>query len=153
VDLYAILGDVAAGLDLDEASDIVFRSEVPPGFTINADSDHLFRILMNLIRNAMNALAAQETTQDKRITVAARDTTSGWEITVADTGPGIPERIRETLFQAFVSSGAGGTGLGLAIAAELARGHGGRLELVHTGETGTEFLIFIPRPLSGEEPQ
>lgn len=147
IDLFAVVGDVAAALDLDEVSAVRLRSDVPPGFMINADSEHLFRILMNLMRNAMNALAPLESGHTKQISVAARQTASGWEISVADTGPGIPERIRETLFQAFVSSGPGGTGLGLAIAAELTRAHGGNLELVRTGEDGTEFLIFIPRPM------
>ncbi len=147
VNLRALLGDVAAGLELSEASVIEFVVQVPEGFTLTVDSDHLFRILMNLIRNAANVLGPLDSTKQKRITVVARATSSGWEIAIEDTGPGIPERIRESLFQAFVSSSAGGTGLGLAIAAELTRAHGGTLELVRTDETGTVFLIFIPRPL------
>jgi len=152
IDFHALLGDVAAGLDLDETSEVHLVSDVQRGFTINADSDHLFRIMMNLIRNSMNAMVPQDTSREKLINVSTHTTVSGWEIIVTDTGPGIPERLRETIFQAFISSGAGGTGLGLAISAELARGHGGRLELVRTDETGTEFLIFIPRPLEEQTP-
>lgn len=152
LDLSAVLGDVAAGLDLDEASAVTLRNKVPRGFVINADSEQLFRILMNLIRNAMNALTPLEPSHQKRIDVSARETETGWEILIADTGPGIPERIRENLFQAFVSSGSAGTGLGLAIAAELTRAHDGRLELVRTGEAGTEFLVFIPRPANESRP-
>jgi len=147
IDLHAVLGDVAAGLNLDETSDVTLTNNVPPGLLVNADSDHLFRILMNLIRNSANALAPLETSGEKRIEVAVRQSASGWEITVSDNGPGIPERIRESIFQAFVSSGPGGSGLGLAISAELARAHGGKLDLVRTDETGTEFLIFIPHPI------
>ncbi len=148
LDLYELLADVAAGLDLDEASDVRLASDVPRGFKVNADSDHLFRILMNIMRNAMNALTPLPAGREKRIDVSAQTTVSGWEISIADTGPGIPEPVRETLFQAFVSSRAVGTGLGLAISSELARAHGGTLELVRTGEAGTEFRIFIPRPLA-----
>ena len=63
-----------------------------------------------------------------------------------DTGPGLPQRAREHLFQAFQGGvSKGGAGLGLVIAAELVRGHGGRLELGRTNETGTEFVICLPK--------
>jgi signal transduction histidine kinase len=152
LDLEAVMGDVAAGLDLDENSPVHLNRSIPEGFIINADSDHLFRILMNLMRNAVNAMTPLPDDRDKAIHVAARATETGWEIEIRDTGPGIPERIRESLFQAFVSSGPGGTGLGLAIAAELTRAHGGDLELISTGESGTTFLIVIPRPRQDEAP-
>jgi signal transduction histidine kinase len=64
-------------------------------------------------------------------------------IDVRDSGSGIPQRAREQLFEAF-SEGAQGTGLGLAIARELARAHGGDLELVSSDETGTCFRISLP---------
>ena len=71
-----------------------------------------------------------------------------WWIRVGDTGPGLPERAREHLFEAFQGGARkGGTGLGLAIAAELIRGHGGRLELARTDADGTEFLIHLPKTI------
>jgi signal transduction histidine kinase len=66
-------------------------------------------------------------------------------IDVADNGPGIPESIRARLFQPFAGSARqGGSGLGLAIARDLARAHGGDIELVCTGADGTRFRIDIP---------
>jgi signal transduction histidine kinase len=67
---------------------------------------------------------------------------------VADTGPGVPAKAREHLFEAFQSSGRpGGSGLGLAIAAELVRAHGGEIDLVE-GTIGATFRIVIPdRPV------
>ena len=63
---------------------------------------------------------------------------------VSDTGPGVPEKARAHLFQAFQGSArSGGTGLGLAIAAELVRAHGGEIRLV-PGTIGATFRIAIP---------
>ena len=67
-------------------------------------------------------------------------------LSVADHGPGIPERIRPTLFEPFVTQGKpNGTGLGLAIAKQIVEAHGGELSYA-TGETGTEFLVKLPKP-------
>ena len=65
-------------------------------------------------------------------------------IEVSDTGPGIPARSREHLFEAFQTSArSGGTGLGLVIAAELVRAHGGEIRLVE-GTIGATFRLTIP---------
>ena len=65
---------------------------------------------------------------------------------MTDTGPGLPNRSQELLFQPFAGTNRrGGTGLGLAIAAELIKGHGGRLELERTGPDGTKFAIHLPK--------
>ena len=65
-------------------------------------------------------------------------------IEVSDTGPGVPEKARTHMFQAFQGAArAGGTGLGLAIAAELIRAHGGEIRLV-PGTIGATFSITIP---------
>jgi signal transduction histidine kinase len=66
-------------------------------------------------------------------------------ILVSDTGPGLPRKARENLFAAFRGSArSGGTGLGLAIAQELARAHGGQIELVESIGGRTVFAIVIP---------
>jgi len=67
-------------------------------------------------------------------------------IRVSDNGPGLPPKAREHLFSPFKGGvRKGGSGLGLTIAADLVRGHGGRLELEKTDETGTVFLIKLPK--------
>ena len=68
---------------------------------------------------------------------------------MGDTGPGLPQKARENLFQPFTGGiRKGGTGLGLAIAADLIRGHGGRLDLMRSDSEGTEFQIGLPREIS-----
>ncbi|WP_334065270.1 sensor histidine kinase [Limimaricola cinnabarinus] len=123
---------------------IAFAAQVPPGLVLRADSEQLFRVLSNLVRNARQAIAA--TGAAGRVTVSAHEEDEAWSIRIEDTGPGLPPRAREHLFSAFRGGVTkGGTGLGLAIAAELVRGHGGRLELARSDETGTAFEIHLPR--------
>jgi signal transduction histidine kinase len=95
------------------------------------------------VRNARQAIAAAD--RPGAIRIAARDTEEGWVIEVSDTGPGLPKKALDHLFQPFHGGARkGGTGLGLAICAELVRGHGGRLDLAGTGPEGTTFRITLP---------
>ncbi len=84
------------------------------------------------------------------------DLAGDWlSVEIADDGPGLSERARTHLFQPFeASSKPGGTGLGLAIARDLARAHGGRLELVESDARGTRFSLRFPAAnlLSPEKP-
>lgn len=122
---------------------VEFLVDVPPTLMLRADTEQVFRVLSNLVRNARQAIEA--TGQPGSIEISAQDLDDGTAIRVIDTGPGLPKRARENLFAAFQGGARkGGTGLGLVIAAELVRGHGGLLELVHTGEQGTEFRIWLP---------
>jgi signal transduction histidine kinase len=124
-------------------ADISFAEDVPGRLTVMADTEQLYRVISNLVRNARQAIEA--TGQPGEISVAAQGDAEAVIITVRDTGPGLPEKAREHLFQPFQSGGRkGGTGLGLSIARELIRGHGGELTLEHSDETGTGFLIRLP---------
>jgi len=133
-----------------EAEGIEFVTDIAPNLVIRADRDQLHRVLSNLVRNARQAIAA--TGKPGTIELGGGEEEAGWWVRVGDTGPGLPERAREHLFQPFQGgSRQGGTGLGLAISAELLRGHGGRLDLVRTDADGTEFLLHLPRELA-EDP-
>ncbi|MBY6049699.1 sensor histidine kinase [Vannielia litorea] len=127
--------------------DISYAEDVPAGLTLRADSEQIFRVLTNLIRNARQAIVA--TGKPGEICISAREEDDGWTITVTDTGPGLPPKAQEHLFQPFQGGfRKGGSGLGLAISAELIRGHGGRLDLLSTGPEGTEFAVVLPREFS-----
>jgi signal transduction histidine kinase len=122
-----------------------FAADIPDGLMVRADGDQLYRVLSNLVRNAAQALEAAG--RQGRVTVAARNTGATTEISVADTGPGLPQKARDNLFQPFRGGvRQGGSGLGLVIAAELIRGHGGSLALAETGPSGTVFRITLPAP-------
>jgi hypothetical protein len=134
----------AIGLGLDVP--IRWIVAVERGLTVEADHDQLFRVLVNLARNAMQALEARGARDPARdqIRITGRREGSVVVIEVSDTGPGVPERARAHMFQAFQgSTRAGGSGLGLAIAAELVRAHGGDIKLV-PGTIGATFSITIP---------
>ena len=134
----------ALGLGLDVP--IRWIVAVERGLTVEADHDQMFRVLVNIARNAMQALEARGARDPARdqIRITGRREGSVAVIEVSDTGPGVPEKARAHMFQAFQGSArAGGTGLGLAIAAELVRAHGGEIRLV-PGTIGATFSITIP---------
>lgn len=145
VRLSEVVGDVLDSERLAEDSEqISFSEDIPAMLTVMADPEQLFRVISNLVRNARQALAA--TSRPGEINVSAEETEDAWLIRITDTGPGLPSKAREHLFQPFQGGARkGGSGLGLAIAAELVRGHGGMLELAYTGETGTQFVIRLPK--------
>ncbi len=143
--LSALTADVIEGEAMAAgAAAVEFVSDVPASLAIRADQEQLHRVLSNLVRNARQAIEA--TGQPGTIEIGAGEDDAEWWIRVGDTGPGLPEKTREHLFQAFQSGGRkGGTGLGLAIAAELVRGHGGRLILVRSDAEGSEFMLHLPK--------
>ncbi|SES66303.1 sensor histidine kinase [Oceanicella actignis] len=115
----------------------------PEGLTVAADPEQLHRILTNLARNARQALEGAG--RDGQIRIEAASGGGVVRIDVVDDGPGLPARAIENLFKPFKGGArSGGSGLGLAIAAELARAHGGALELVATGPEGARFRLTLP---------
>jgi signal transduction histidine kinase len=135
----------AAGDALASFEHIDFRTDVEAGLACIADAEHLNRILVNLMRNAAQAMHDQEA-EKKVLIVRGLRLEGRCEIEVIDRGPGVRENLRERLFEPFVSAApeAGGTGLGLAIARELTRAMGGELELTRTGAEGSTFRITLP---------
>lgn len=134
VPLKQVIEDAGFGLPNEARIDL---REVD-GLSVHADRQQLFRIFSNLFRNAAEAGATE-------ITLSGRCEGNAVRIEIADNGPGLPPRAQANLFQPFEGSAkAGGTGLGLSIARELARGHGGDLDLQGTGAAGTTFLLTLP---------
>ena len=132
-----------AGLEEDRVRLI---RDLPARLTVRADSDQLHRILVNLMRNARQAIESDPARDRKgRITVRAETRDGVVAIRITDDGPGIPERLAGRLFEPFVSGRASeGTGLGLTISRELAANHGGELRLLDTGPEGTTFELRLP---------
>jgi signal transduction histidine kinase len=145
VDLRALVDEAAFDAGLVGHPAVKLRNEVPDGVTLRADPEQLARVFTNLLKNAREALEAQNGgAASPAVTVRFAETAEGLVITVADNGPGLPPRALENLFVAFEGSArAGGTGLGLAIARELIEAHGGRLAYVPQ-ESGVRFDITLP---------
>ncbi|KIC24878.1 MULTISPECIES: sensor histidine kinase [unclassified Leisingera] len=143
--LHEITADIAESeLLAADSGNVEIINAVAKPMMLRADPEQLFRIVLNLVRNARQAIAASG--KPGRITVDAREEDEAWYITVADTGPGLPKKAQDNLFTPFQGGiRKGGTGLGLAIAGELARGHGGSVKLTQTGPEGTVFEICLPK--------
>jgi two-component system sensor kinase FixL len=105
------------------------------------DRIHIGQVIINLVRNAVEAMASSEV---RELTVSTHALRDGLEIAVADTGPGIAPDVAERLFQPFVTSKADGLGLGLSICRELIEAHGGQLGVSPVPTGGTRFVISLP---------
>ena len=162
--LAPLVEEVGDGLGLPRESAIDWVLKIDPNLRIDADPDHLYRIIGNLVRNAVQALESQAENQSAAgiappgssdsggpaapfagsITVEAHREGRKVTVEVRDTGPGVPERSKATMFKPFQgSTRKGGSGLGLAISAELAAAHGGSLKLLDSG-AGATFRLEIP---------
>jgi signal transduction histidine kinase len=135
--------DDAAGDAFAGAGAADWTNAIDPDLAVSADPDHLHRIFVNLIRNAVQAMEGQA---DAALSVEAELDGDGLRIGLSDTGPGVPERIAETLFEPFGRTGSkSGTGLGLSIARELARAMGGDVRLAETRAQGSVFEVRLRR--------
>jgi signal transduction histidine kinase len=123
---------------------VLVENRVAPSVEVLADHDQLFRVLLNLLRNAFEAGA-------RRVAVSA-EPGEAIAITVRDDGPGLPPQVHEALFSPFASGRRGGTGLGLAIARDVMRTHGGDIALERTGPEGTVFRLTLPGEAPAEPP-
>src|SRR5216683_6052918 len=105
---------------------------------VRADRDLLYRVFVNLGRNAFEAGATT-------VTVRARTSGGHLVIEVADDGPGVPQEVADQIFRPFTRGGrAGGAGLGLAIARDLVLAHGGDIALAETSAKGSTFQFTLP---------
>ena len=138
--LYPLVAEVGEMLQPDRAHPIHWRNDIPPDFAVMADRERLYRVFLNLGKNALEALSP-----GGEIRITVQQTAGQAVIDVRDTGSGIPETALGSLFIPFATSGhAGGTGLGLATARDLMRAHGGELSLVETGPHGACFRLTLP---------
>jgi len=144
--LETLVDEVRETLGLSPESPVRWISAVERGLHVDADPDQLFRVVLNVTRNALQALESRAPNEPGRdqLRITGRREGSVAVIEVSDTGPGVSERARAHLFEAFQgSTRRGGSGLGLAIAAELLRAHGGEIRLVD-GTIGATFRLIIP---------
>jgi signal transduction histidine kinase len=147
VDAAAVVEDALRyTADLRAAHGVaVERRWAAPVPIADADPDLLRPVLLNLIRNALQAMPDGGT-----LAVAVGEAGESVEIAVGDTGPGVPAGEEEAIFRPFHTTRAKGTGLGLAVGRDLARAMGGDLACVRGGGRGATFVVRLPRA-GGEE--
>ena len=115
---------------------------------ILADKIQIQQVLLNLLRNALEAVAELE----KRDVALVAETHDGMvRISVIDNGPGLPEDVKARLFQPFVSTKKTGMGMGLSICHDIVTAHDGRLWAEANSEGGTIFRLALPTAPSAEE--
>jgi len=128
------------------AGHVALANAVDSRAQLLADPDQLHRILVNLMRNAREAIDGDAArTGDGTVSVDLTVDGDTSVVRIADDGPGLPERARDNLFQPFLGSARrGGAGLGLVISRELAQAHGGDLVLAESTPRGTVFELRLP---------
>jgi signal transduction histidine kinase len=146
-DLNAVAGEVAelAAGRAGEAGVAIIMDLAEPPPVAPADAEALHKALLNLVANALDAVAEED---EPRIRLSTRlDPVRGRaEIVVEDNGPGVPPEDVERIFQVFVSTkGSKGTGLGLAVTRKAMREQDGDVELDPT-QQGARFRLWLPAP-------
>lgn len=132
--------------DRVRAQGVVLERTGPAGLHVTADRVRLEQILINLIQNALDALAGRK---GAVIRIATNRIADGIEIDVADNGPGVAADIAGELFMPFVTGRTEGLGLGLPIARNIARDFGGELSLTRSVLGGAAFRLSLPEAEHG----
>jgi len=144
IDLSLLLTDVADSLrPLAENKHLTLTCDLPPTLIISGDTDHLIRLIVNLLDNAIKY------TEQGTITISAREIQEYAMIEVTDTGIGIPAEhlphIFKRLYTVDPARSSGGAGLGLSIARQIVQAHGGRIEVQSKVGNGTKFTVYLPK--------
>jgi two-component system, LuxR family, sensor kinase FixL len=119
-----------------------------PDVKILADKIQIQQVLLNLLRNAAEAVAEKD---DRQISLVAEPREDSVRISVIDNGPGLPEEVQAKLFQPFVSTKRSGMGVGLSICHTIVTAHGGRIWAEPNSDGGTIFRIALPVAPEGSE--
>ena len=142
VEVAELFEEVRDAVLADDRHDVAFSSE-PNGLTAYADREQLLRVLVNLARNAVQAMANIE--GERCLALIAEADAIGVTLTVSDTGPGLEEGTHGDVFDGVRrTSKRGGSGLGLAIARELVEAHHGSIRAEPNEPRGTRFVVTLP---------
>ena len=124
----------------EASAQVRFSLEAEGDSVVTVDPDRLRQVLLNLVKNAMEAIA------DKgQVTVRVRENARSVSIEVTDTGEGIPPERLEEIFQPFVTTKRGGSGLGLPLCRKIVRDHGGDMTISSQPGEGTQVKLTFPR--------
>ncbi len=154
VNIHSVLGDVIVlARGFPGGDRISYTERYDPSLpSVRGDREKLTQVLLNLVRNAVEAVQASERREIRletsvaslRLRAAGGRTRPLARVSVVDSGPGIQESMIPRLFTPFATSKAHGTGLGLAISRRIVEAHGGRIEVKNRGSGGAEASVFLP---------
>jgi signal transduction histidine kinase len=105
----------------------------------------LQQVMINLVLNAFDAMANVDASADRRILIEAALGAAGVDISVRDSGPGVPVHLNGRLFEPFVTTKANGLGLGLSIVSSIVAAHGGTIGAHNAAEGGAVFCVTLPQ--------
>ncbi len=146
IEVAQLIRDVVRLLEFDlRQESVLLRKRIDPDLpTILADAVQIQQVLVNLVRNAVEASADNPRNRREVIVAACRVDASHLEIAVIDSGHGAsPEQLRK-LFDPFYTTKANGLGMGLAISQSLISEHGGRLTAEANADRGLTFRVLLP---------
>jgi PAS domain S-box-containing protein len=145
--------DAALGLARIEAvqNEVEIVARIDPGLPpVLADHIQIEQVVLNLLRNAIDAIATADS--QKRLVVVEAHCKSGHtvQISVADSGPGVIAEVANRLFEPFMTTKPEGMGMGLSISRSIVESHGGRLRMFQSVDSGATFVFDLPT--GGHEP-
>jgi signal transduction histidine kinase len=126
----------AQGIDLD--------LDVPPNTLLDGDRELIRRAVLNLVLNAVDAMP-----HGGNLVVTSYEGPDGFELEIADSGPGLSHEAQKRVFEPFYTTKSTGTGLGLSVVCHIAEAHGGTVTASNCPEGGAAFTIRIPRRMRG----
>ena len=146
IDLHAVINDSLALVDHDmKARQIETTVKLSPNpCIISGDQVLLQQVLVNLVMNAMDAIAETHP-HHRQVTIETEVRASDVAVSVRDTGTGLPAHINGTLFTPFVTTKANGLGIGLTIARTIVDAHGGAIDSRNNPEGGATFTVTLRR--------
>ncbi|HTT70626.1 MAG TPA: ATP-binding protein [Anaeromyxobacteraceae bacterium] len=157
VNIHTVLDDVLLLARGFPGGEVSYLERYDPSLPhVHCDREKITQVLLNLVRNAVDAVQSaprrevilQTGVASLRLRSAGGRTRPLARVSVLDSGPGIPPSMQNRLFTPFATSKAHGTGLGLAISRRIVEAHGGRIEVKNRAEGGAEASVFLPLEIS-----
>ncbi len=127
-----------------DAQAIEVERDVPPNTLLNADREMMQQAILNLVLNAVDAMP-----KGGHLVITSYEGPFGFELEIADSGPGLSEEEKKRLFDPFFSTKSTGNGLGLSVVSRIAKSHGGTVSATNCPEGGAAFTILIPGKTRG----